>query len=421
MYDFQVSSSASQTVLRGSQANYSVALSLLAGSSKVNLPNFSLGASGVPPDSSYAFSPSIISGTSIASSGVSYSTLSINTKAAGSLGDYSFQVVGAPSFASSTRSSPAVQLHIFDYSISVAPTGATTIMRDQGKANYDVAVSLASGSSVVGLPSAISLSLSGTPSDSTTSLASSISFPQTLGSSSTTNLTITAGAILLGDYSPTVTGAVSGGTRASSAALHIYAVTVSLSPTKLSVLESGTASYSVTVALASGSTTVNLPTIDLSVTGLPTGVSSSFVANSGPASGFSTTLNIQASKTVTLGSYSLSVLASDGNGGSSGTQVTLTIVYPLTVTNLSPSNGARVSPRSVSFSVNVTSLGSPVEGASVTIYANGALACTATSNSAGLATCSDTLSSNANYSWYAVATYPGYTNATSTSWTFSTY
>jgi hypothetical protein len=93
----------------------------------------------------------------------------------------------------------------------------------------------------------------------------------------------------------------------------------------------------------------------------------------------------------------------------------------LTVTLVSPSDGASVSAnKAVRLKVKVTSSGS-VQGTTVTIYVDGTPICSDVTGQNGALTCSFTPTLPAHtYSWYATASKNGHAPGTSQTWTFIT-
>ncbi len=92
--------------------------------------------------------------------------------------------------------------------------------------------------------------------------------------------------------------------------LHIYDFTVQVSPQQM-VLRGGNATYNVTVSLTPGSSTVNLPTITLSLSGLPKGVTGTLSPTSGTAAGFTAILVLQTNSSTPLGDFSFNVTGTD--------------------------------------------------------------------------------------------------------------
>jgi uncharacterized protein YjbI with pentapeptide repeats len=270
IYDFSVSLSPDQTVLRGESGAYNVTLKLVPHSSTTGIPTLSLSASGIPGDASASFSPSGVS----PSAGGSISTLTLSTGSS-SLGDFTFTVTG-----SDTR--PALGglrtgtggLHIYDFTVELSPA-SVTIPRG-ASTSYTVTLTLAPGSSA---PPAISLTTSGMPSGSTSGLSTNTVTPTLAGATSTLTVNTfvaSPGPTTLGDFTPTVQGTdnvdLSGGSRSGSTGLHIFDYSVSLSPSTATLFSGSSTTMTVNVGLVPGSTTAGLPAVSTLLSGLPSGV-----------------------------------------------------------------------------------------------------------------------------------------------------
>jgi hypothetical protein len=136
----------------------------------------------------------------------------------------------------------------------------------------------------------------------------------------------------LGDttYAVTVTDSLGAVSNTATTVVHVYDFTVAGSPTSRQILTSGTNTYAVTESLASGSATSGLPSIGLSLSGLPTGATASFAPASGSAGGFSSTLTITTAG-APAGTYSLTLTGTDARlliGGTRSATLTLTILTP---------------------------------------------------------------------------------------------
>jgi hypothetical protein len=136
----------------------------------------------------------------------------------------------------------------------------------------------------------------------------------------------------LGDttYAVTVTDSLGAVSNTATTVVHVYDFTIASSPTSQQILTSGTNTYAVTESLASGSATSGLPSIGLSLSGLPTGATASFAPASGSAGGFSSTLTITTAG-APAGTYSLTLTGTDARlliGGTRSTTLTLTILTP---------------------------------------------------------------------------------------------
>lgn len=136
----------------------------------------------------------------------------------------------------------------------------------------------------------------------------------------------------LGDttYAVTVTDSLGAVSNTATTVVHDYDFTVAGSPTSQQILTSGTNTYGVTESLVSGSAISGLPTIGLSLSGLPAGATASFAPASGSAGGFSSTLTIT-TVGAPPGTYALTLTGTDARaliGGTRSTSLTLTILTP---------------------------------------------------------------------------------------------
>ena len=136
----------------------------------------------------------------------------------------------------------------------------------------------------------------------------------------------------LGDttYAVTVTDSLGAVSNTATTTVKVYDFTVAGSPTSLQILTTGSNSYAITEALVAGSPTSGLPTISLSVSGLPSGASASFAPPSGNAGGFTSTLTITTAG-VPPGDYTLTLIGTDGRpliGGTRSTNLDLVVLTP---------------------------------------------------------------------------------------------
>jgi uncharacterized protein YjbI with pentapeptide repeats len=285
IYSISVSPS-DLTVLRGQSVTYNVGVTLTKGTAApVTLSLLS----GLPSGASTSF----LSGTVTPNA---TSTLFVTTSLGGGLGDYTFTVQGQFGGLEITGSAT---LHVYDFAVDLAPPGQTVLRGTSTE--YALNLTLLPGSSTVGVP-AILLSLSGLPGDATYSFSAASITPTVAGC---TLLTIpdcqyvkvsTRGppAGSLGDFPFIVTGtdpSASGGSRDAGASLHIFDFTVTLAPSSVVLPQGSSVGMTVSVGLVSGSSTVSLPNVNLSLSGIPSGV---------VALGFPTSLGIGGSQAFTL-------------------------------------------------------------------------------------------------------------------------
>ncbi|HLI51980.1 MAG TPA: Ig-like domain repeat protein [Thermomicrobiaceae bacterium] len=237
---------------------------------------------------------------------------------------FSGDLTYAPSVSSS------VTQHVYDYNIVVSNTDETVLRG--GSAHYSVSLTLVAGSSTTGVPP-ITLTAQGLPPDAVPTFSPSSVTP-TLAGSSTVLTVQSAGAPggSLGDSALTITGTnPSGTTRTASAGLHVYDFSVTANPQSLQVLTTGSNTYSISVSLASGSTTTGLPSVSLQLGGLPANTTGTFSVASGSALGFTSTLQITASNAVSNPGVLLTITGIDARtpeGGQRSTQATLVILTP---------------------------------------------------------------------------------------------
>ena len=327
VYDFTVSVSPTSSIfLRGATGTHTVTLTLATGSTGT-VPSISLTQIGLPGDSTYSFSGSVIPTTSGASA-----TLTVVTDGSplGSLGDRLFIVAGSDSRSpeGGSRISSTNYLRIYDFSVSLSPSDSTVLRG--ASASYTLSVSLTIGSTSTGLPTSVSMSLTGAPSDSATTLASSIIFPPSPVSPAATVLNIGTGSTSLGDFALTVRGSVAGGYRSGSGDLHVYDFGVSVSSGTKQINQGSSASYMVTLTLLTGSSSTGIPSVGLSVGSCVSDATCTFTPVSvvPTASGATSTLAVTTGTGTTLGTYTITVTASDSRspeGGSRTGSATLVV------------------------------------------------------------------------------------------------
>lgn len=279
LYDFTITfAPPSQTVLRGQSTSYSVTMTLVAGSSTTGIPSELMAESGLPSDASYTwgssdFIPSF--------GGTTFSfTVTAHGPPSGSLGDFTFKITATDPEASGGSRSGSAHLHIFDFSVVLTPISRTTL---RGTTTvYALTLTLTGGSTTVAIPD-MSISVAGGPTDTTYTLSAATMTPTLVGCTSSTLedcQTVTATTAgppsgSLGNYTFTVTASDPfGGARSTTppGQLHIFDFTVSLAPTSVTIPQGGSVTMTVHLGLVPGSTTIGLPSISMSLVGLPSDI-----------------------------------------------------------------------------------------------------------------------------------------------------
>ena len=131
-------------------------------------------------------------------------------------------------------------------------------------------------------------------------------------------------------YAVTVTDSLGAVSNTASTVVQVYNFTVAGSPTSQQVLTTGSNTYAITEALVAGSPLSGLPTIGLSLSGLPSGATASFIPASGTAGGFTSTLTITTAN-APPGTYALTLTGTDARlliGGTRTASLSLTILTP---------------------------------------------------------------------------------------------
>jgi len=278
-----------------------------------------LSASGLPTGATASFNP-----ISIAAPGTGSSTLTITAGSATPTGSYTITVTGTGGGVTQTAS---VSLTVNSgstpsFTISASPASVTIAQGSSGTSKVSTTVA-------GGFDSAIALSASGLPTGVTASFSpSSIAAP---GSGSST-LTLTASSsAATGTYTVTITGTGGGLTHTTTVSLTVStgstpSFTLTPNPSSVTVQAGSSGTSTITAAISGGFDSA----IALSASGMPTGVTASFVPTSiaAPGSG-SSTLTLAASSSAAAGTYTINVTGS-GGGVVENTSVTLTVTSSTT-------------------------------------------------------------------------------------------
>jgi hypothetical protein len=199
VYDYVLAAGPDRTALRGVDADFALTLSLDTGSATTGLPTSAPLSVGLLPGDASSNAPASIAFPQSPGSPTSL-TVTVLTGAV-TLGDVPL------SFTAGIRSATA-GLHIYDYTLALAPASQTVQRGDT--ASFTLTSSLALGSSSVGLPASIGLTTS------PGATAGALALP---GSAAVT--VPTGAATLAGAQTVTVTG--SPGARTATATLYVNA------------------------------------------------------------------------------------------------------------------------------------------------------------------------------------------------------
>ncbi len=364
VYDFTVTSSlCQQTVLRGGIAPFNLTLALVPGSSIVNLPPISIQVSGLPPNTTVAqrLSDGTITSAlpivvNLSSSPVTVQLL-IQTNSSTPLGDFPFSISGVDTRSPEGGSRPVsncggratintVNMPITFNCSQTLVSGASTICNINvtlvsGPVTFQLLPMTFNFSGICGFSlcgvHSICTPQSGVPPFTAICM---LTFPPGFSGNLTLSGFIGSSPGFIGG---TVRGSPPGGQPGQALVLHIYDFQVIVSPQQ-TVLRGGIAVYNVTVALLPGSSTVGLPTIYLSLSGLPPGVTASLNPSNGTALGFTSILTIQTSNNTLLGDFSFNVTGTDIRPLLGGSRVGSGIlhVYDFTTTSSPASSFATV-------------------------------------------------------------------------------
>ena len=200
-----------------------------------------------------------------------------------------------------------------DFSISANPTALSLTQGASGTSTISTAVTS-------GAAQTVNLTVSGVPAGASASLN-----PTSVTAGGSSTLTVNTGTAAAGSYTLTVTGTGTSATHSTTVALTITApvandFSMSASPSSLSLAQGASATSTISTTIISGSA----QTINLTVSGTPTGATASLNPTS-ITSGGSSTLTVGAG-TAAPASYTLTITGT-------GTSATHTTTVALTVTS----------------------------------------------------------------------------------------
>ena len=287
----------SKKVVRGSSVSYRVAVTR----NETFTGTVSLSVSGLGSGLMGSFSPTSVSFSSSTAPSSKTSTLTISAEDTAALVTDTFTVTGTG--GGLTRDDTAVVV-VTDFSVSVSP-GSKKVPRGSS-GEYMVTVDRLGG-----FTGTVSLSVSGLGSGLMGSFSPTlVSFSSSSSSSSkNSTLTISAGTTAaLGSDTFTVTGTSGGLTRDDDAEVVVTDFSVSVSPLSQEVARGSSGDYEVTVSREGGFT----GTVELSVSGLGSGLDDSFSDSSLSSSQTMSTLTIDVGATAPTGSDTFTVKGTSG-------------------------------------------------------------------------------------------------------------
>jgi len=245
-----------------------------------------------------------------------------------------------------------------DFSIAANPASLAVAQGSSATSAINTAVTSGAAQSVT-------LSVSGAPAGATASLS-----PSTVTAGNASTLTFDAGTAAAGTYTLTITGTATSGSHSTSVSVTLTPPAASdfgiaASPASASVVSGGSATYSVTTSVVTGSA----ESVALSISGLPAGASASFAPTSVTAGG-SSMLTVN-SATAAVGTYTLTITGTAPSATHS-TMVSLTInpqTPPDFTIVVSPASASVAAGSSTSYSVTTTAVNGSTQ--SITLSVSG--------------------------------------------------
>ncbi|MDE1178228.1 MAG: SMP-30/gluconolactonase/LRE family protein [Edaphobacter sp.] len=297
--DFSISATPnSQTVAQGSNTTYTTTISPLNGFTDTVSPS----VSGLPAGATANF---------IAASAANPRTwaLMVSTATTTAAGTYTLTITGTSGTLSHSTTATLVVLGPPDFSVTASPSSQTVT---QGNSTtYTASISALSG-----FTGTVNLSVSGLPTGATASFS-----PTSASGSGNSTLTVsTASTTPTGTYPLTITGTSSTLAHSTTVTMVVSApdFSISATPSSQTVAPGSNTTYTTAIGALNGFT----GTVNLSVSGLPTGATASFNPTSVAGSG-SSTLTVSTASTTPTGTYTLTAT---GTSGSVSHTTTVTLV-----------------------------------------------------------------------------------------------
>jgi len=258
--------------------------------------------------------------------GAGSSTLSFAVSASAVVGTYPITVTGT---SGTTKQTTAVSLTVTplpSYSLSAAPSAVSIVEGSAGSSTVTI-------STIGGFNSAVTLTTSTLPAGVTASFspAGNIS-----GAGSATLTFAVSASTATGTYLITVTG-TSGTTKQTTTVnltvTPLPSYSLSASPSAVSVVEGGTGSSTISVAVIGGFNSA----VTLTTSTLPAGVTASFSSAGKITGAGSATLSIAVSTSAAPGTYAITVT---GTSGTTNKTTTVNLTVPTPTYSLTAAPGA---------------------------------------------------------------------------------
>lgn len=250
-----------------------------------------LSVSGLPSGVTASFSPNPTT---------SNTTLTLTASSTAATGQYTLTITGTSGGQTATTT---LSLGIFAPTFTISSYGSVTIGQGTSSSSYVFV------NPEYGFTGSVNLSVSGLPSGVTASFSPN----PTTGSS---QLTLTASSTAAtGQYTATITGKSGTQTATTTLSIGVYVPTFTISAGSLTIGQGTSATSYINIFPQYGFS----GNVNLSVSGLPSGVTASFSPN--PTT-YSSTLTFTASSTATLGQYNVTIT---GTSGSQTVTTTLTL------------------------------------------------------------------------------------------------
>jgi uncharacterized membrane protein len=251
-----------------------------------------LSASGLPSGVTASFSPNPTTGSNL---------LTLTASGSVSLGQYNVTITGKSDALTETAT----------FSLTIAAPSFTISVANLSLGQGTSSTNYVNVNPLNGFTGSVTLSASGLPSGVTASFAPN---PTTTGYNNTLTLTASTSAAV-GQYNVTITGKSGAVTVTTTFALAISTPSFTLSAGSLSLGQGTSGTSYVNVNPLNGFS----GSVTLSASGLPNGVTASFLPN--PTTGYNNTLALTASSSAAAGQYNVTITGTSGNQTASTTLV----------------------------------------------------------------------------------------------------